>query len=77
MSYSVIDRIRITGQQNFDKLETLNPVEIKTDENQTLKTLRRYQKNYKFRYVTMKQKFCSLHVMVQTIHVMLYHWQIN
>ena len=49
MSCSVIDRIRITGQQNFDKSETLNPVEIKTDGNQTLKTLQRYQKNYKFR----------------------------
>ena len=71
MSCSVIDRIRITGQQNFDKSKTLNPVEIKTDRNQTLKTLQRYQKNYKFRYGSMKQKFCSLHVMVQTIHVML------
>ena len=71
MSGNVIDRICITGQQKFDKSETLNPVEIKTDGNQTLKTLQRYQKNYKFRYVSMKQKFCSLHVMVQTTHVML------
>ena len=71
MSCSVIDRIRITGQQNFDKSETLNPIEIKTDGNQTLKTLQRYQKNFKFRDVSMEQKFCSLHVMVQTTHVML------
>ena len=71
MSCSVIDRIRITGQQNFDKSETLNPVEIKSDRNQALKTLQLYQKNYKFRYVSMKKKFCSLHVMVQTTHVML------
>ena len=33
MSCSVIDRICITGQQNFDKSERLNPVEIKTDGN--------------------------------------------
>ena len=33
MSCSVIDRIRIIGQQNFDKSEILNPVEIKTDGN--------------------------------------------
>ena len=33
MSCSVIDRIRITGQQNFDKSERLNPLEIKTDGN--------------------------------------------
>ena len=33
--------------------------------------IKRYQKNYKFRYVSMKQKFCLLHVMVQTTHVML------
>ena len=33
MSCSVIDRIRITGQQNFDKSERLNTVEIKTDGN--------------------------------------------
>ena len=71
MSCGIIDRIRITGQQNFDKSETLNPVEIKTHENQTLKTLRRYQKNYKFCYVSRKQKFCSLHVMVQIMHLML------
>ena len=32
MSCGIIDRIRITGQQNFDKSETLNPGEIKTHE---------------------------------------------
>ena len=30
MSCSIIDRIRNTGQQNFDKFERLNPAEIKT-----------------------------------------------
>ena len=44
MSYSIIDTIRIRGLQNFDKSVKLNPIEIKIDGNQILKTLQRYQK---------------------------------
>ena len=59
MNCSVIDRIHITGMQNFDKSKKLNPVEIKIDGNQILKILQRYQKDYKFRYILNVLLFSS------------------
>ena len=59
MSWSVIDRTHITGLQNLDKCKKLNPVEIKIDGNQILKTLKRYQKDYKFHYILNVLLFSS------------------
>ena len=36
MSYEIIDTIQITGLQNFDNYQKLNPVEISVDSNKIL-----------------------------------------
>ena len=51
MSYEIIDTIQITGLQNFDNYQKLNPVEISVDSNKIVNYLLNYKK-YKYRFIT-------------------------
>ena len=58
MSYEIIDYVQITGRQNFDNYQKLNPVEISIDSNKIVNYLLHYKK-YKYRFVIENLLFSS------------------
>ena len=51
MSYVLIDEVKISGLQSFDKYDKLNPVEVSVRHSQVKKFLSKYSKNCKYQFI--------------------------
>ena len=59
MKKEIVEKIMTRGQQDFKNFQGLNPIEIKTEDDQVINLLKEYN-NFVFHFVSKQTKYLLL-----------------
>ena len=59
MKKEIVEKIMTRGQQDFENFQGLNPIEIKTEDDQVINLLKKYN-NSVFHFVSKQIKYLLL-----------------
>lgn len=59
MKKEIVEKIMTRGQQDFENFQGLNPIEIKTEDDQVINLLKKYN-NFVFHFVSKQIKYLLL-----------------
>ena len=59
MKKDIVEKIMTRGQQDFENFQGLNPIEIKTEDDQVINLLKKYN-NFVFHFVSKQIKYLLL-----------------